>query len=209
MALEKETFGPVLRASRERNGVTLEQIASETKLAVELWAGLEEGDFSQWPKQLYARSYVRDYAIRVGLDPNEIVNEFCRLFPEWGDRRAERLIRRQAAIINHDLDWEDLPTKQQRRASDRLAPPTFYGRHRVQIFAAVFDLGIPIAYTWSGVLLGFHFWPSLAIAAVGYNAITSWSTRGFGVRIAEWLIRMLDSMPSARRRLMASRTQSA
>src|ERR1700737_4894168 len=109
MRLEKETFGPVLRASRERRGITLEQIAAETKLGSELWADLEDNNLSRWPRQIYARSYVRDYALRVGLDAEDTVNEVCRLFPEWGDRRAERLIRRQAAIVAHVLHGKNLP----------------------------------------------------------------------------------------------------
>ena len=51
MRLEKETFGPVLRASRERKGITLDQIAIETKLGVELWADLEDNNLSRWPRQ--------------------------------------------------------------------------------------------------------------------------------------------------------------
>ena len=127
--LEKETFGPVLRAARERRGVTLKQLAAETKLSVELWEALEDNNLSRWPKRVFARSYVRDYAERVGLDADEVVNEFCRLFPEWGDRRAERVIREKAQIIAHDLDWEDLPAPENRRASDRAAAPRpgFFG----------------------------------------------------------------------------------
>src|SRR5439155_6029595 len=107
----------------------------------ELWTDLEDSNLSRWPRQIYARSYVRDYALRVGLDPEEIVNEFCRLFPEWGDRRAEKLIRGQAAIINHDLTWQDLPTKEQRRASDRAAQgaPSILARHRTRIVAVAVD----------------------------------------------------------------------
>ena len=65
MRLEKETFGPVLRAARERRGVTLKQLAAETKLSVELWEALEENDLSRWPKRVFARSYVRDYALNA------------------------------------------------------------------------------------------------------------------------------------------------
>src|SRR5260221_6646005 len=94
MRLEKDTFGPILRSARERRGISLKQIAAETKLGVELWADLEDNNLSRWPRQIYARSYLRDYALRVGMEPDEVVNEFCRLFPEWGDRRAARRISR-------------------------------------------------------------------------------------------------------------------
>jgi hypothetical protein len=34
------------------------------------------------------------------------VDEFCRLFPN-GDRRAERVVRGQAALVGHELQWKD------------------------------------------------------------------------------------------------------
>jgi transcriptional regulator with XRE-family HTH domain len=211
MRLGKETFGPVLRASRERRGVSLEQIAAETKLGIELWADLENNNLSRWPRQIYARSYVRDYAIRVGLDPDEVVNEFCRLFPDWGDRRAERVIRRQAAIVNHNLDWEDLPSKEQRRASDHSSGmPTIFARHRARIIGALFDLMVTLLYGYSGVLLGFGFWRSLAVAAITYHTVaTLFSSHGFGLRVAGALIRVVSAMPVARRLLVSSRVEGA
>ena len=140
--LEKETFGPVLRAARERRGVTLKQLAAETKLSVGLWEALKTTTSSRWPKRVFARSYVRDYAARVGLDADEMVNEFCRLFPEWGDRRAERVIREKAQIIAHDLDWEDLavarqPTLQRPRGQRRARVRR--GAHRTRLLAIAID----------------------------------------------------------------------
>jgi transcriptional regulator with XRE-family HTH domain len=211
MSLEKASFGPVLRASRERKGITLGQIAAETKLAAELWADLEDNNLSRWPRQIYARSYVRDYALRVGLDADETVNEFCRLFPEWGERRAELVLRRQAAIVDHNLDWEDLPTKEQRRATDRIGgPPTIFWRHRARILGAVFDLGVTLFYGYAGVLLGFSLWRSLAVAAITYHAAaTLFSSRGFGLKVSESLIRIVSALPAARRLFVSSHAENA
>lgn len=211
MRLERETFGPVLRAARERRGISLRQLSLETKLSVELWEALEENDLSRWPKRVFARSYVRDYALRVGLDADEIVNEFCRLFPEWGDRRAERVIRGKAEIIAHDLEWEDLPAPQPRRASDRAAQaaPGFLGRHRPRIIAVALDLAAVSVLGSLGALLGFSYWPSVAVGSVSYLVLsTSFVGRSFGLVASEWLIRTLRSLP-ARRRLVSSRAESA
>jgi len=54
--LEKATFGPVLRAARERKGVTLRQLAAETKISMELWTALEENNLARWPRQVFART---------------------------------------------------------------------------------------------------------------------------------------------------------
>jgi hypothetical protein len=209
--LEKETFGPVLRAARERKGVSLTQLASETKLSAELWAALEDNNLARWPKRVFARSYVRDYAERVGLDADEVVSEFCRLFPEWGDRRAERVIREKAKIIAHELDWEDLPVPQQRRLSDHASrmAPGFFGRHRARLLAIAIDAPAMLGLGFMGLLAGFSYWPSTAVAALAYSTLATFFTgRTFGLVASEWILRMLQSIPGTRR-LLSSHTENA
>jgi transcriptional regulator with XRE-family HTH domain len=209
--LEQETFGPVLRAARERRGVTLKQLAAETKLSVELWEALEENNLTRWPKRVFARSYVRDYAERIGLDADEVVNEFCRLFPEWGDRRAERVIREKAEIIAHDLDWEDLPAPLNRRSNDRAAAaaPGFFGRNRVRLLAIAIDVPVVLGLGYACVLAGFRFWPSAAVSGLSYSSLATFFTgRTFGLVASEWILRTLQSLPGTRR-LLSSRTENA
>jgi transcriptional regulator with XRE-family HTH domain len=103
---DRESFGPRLRAERERRGISIDTIASVTKVGGDLWDGLERNDFSRWPSGIFARAFVRDYARAIGLDSDEVVNEFCRLFP-IGDRRASRLIQAQAELIGHDLAYAE------------------------------------------------------------------------------------------------------
>ena len=78
------------RAERERRGISIDTIASVTKVGADLWEGLERNDFSRWPSGIFARAFVRDYARAIGLDADEAVDEFCRLFP-MGDRRRQPL----------------------------------------------------------------------------------------------------------------------
>ncbi len=103
---EREAFGPRLRRERERRGISLETLAVVTNVSVELWIGLEKNDFSQWPGGIFARAFVRDYANAIGLDADETVDDFCRLFPV-GDRRAAALIRAQSELIGHETTYAD------------------------------------------------------------------------------------------------------
>jgi hypothetical protein len=160
---------------------------------------------------VFARSYVRDYAERIGLDADEVVNEFCRLFPEWGDRRAERVIREKAQIIAHDLDWEDLPAPENRRSSDRAAngAPGFFARHHVRLLAIALDLSMVLGVAYLARLAGLAFWPSAAIAGLTYSSLaTFFSGRAFGLVASEWILRTLHSMPGTRR-LHSSRAENA
>src|SRR5690349_8983043 len=119
---DRETFGPRLRSERERRGISIETIVTVTKVGADLWLGLERNDFSKWPTGIFARAFVRDYAKAVGLDADEVVDEFCRLFPN-GDRRASRIIKAQADLIGHAAGQLDdpalLPRGGDRRAAAR------------------------------------------------------------------------------------------
>jgi transcriptional regulator with XRE-family HTH domain len=122
--MSRDAFGPNLRRFRMQRQISLEAIADTTKIAVNLLAGLECNDLSDWPEGLMARAYVRQYATAIGADPDATVDEFCRWFPE-GDRRAERRLREQAGIIGHNLEWQDaLPAGTERRHPESTEPST-------------------------------------------------------------------------------------
>lgn len=102
----RDAFGPNLRRIRLQRGVSLGQIAQETKVAEDLWDGLEHNDFERWPNGIFARAYIREYARLIGADPDATVDEFCRWFSN-GDRRAARVVHEHAAIVGHALEWQD------------------------------------------------------------------------------------------------------
>lgn len=78
-----QAFAEKLRRQRERRGISLPAIADETKIGRRLLADLERGDCSRWPAGIYARSYARAYAESIGLDPAEVVADFCEHFPQF------------------------------------------------------------------------------------------------------------------------------
>jgi transcriptional regulator with XRE-family HTH domain len=120
--LIRETFGPRLRAERERRGISLDSIAARTKIKRSFLESLERGDFSKWPVgTVFRRAYVRDYAEAIGLSPESIVEDFIRLFPV--DDQAAGARSRHAATIRHDnaeplaLTFERGPTWRARLTS--------------------------------------------------------------------------------------------
>jgi len=115
----QETFVIRLRRHRQRNRISLDEIAIETNVKPELLEALEKNDLSGWPRGLYARSWIRAYASAVGLDPMDTVDEFCRLFPQ-GDRRIQPTIEEMAAIVSHTSEYRDEVAPEQDRR--RLAP---------------------------------------------------------------------------------------
>ena len=78
----RQTFGLTLRTHREQLGITLSDIADNTKISAALLSALERGDLSRWPKGIFRRSFVREYLVAVGLSPEPYLRDFARLFPE-------------------------------------------------------------------------------------------------------------------------------
>jgi hypothetical protein len=125
---EQETFITRLRRHRERNRIPLEAISRDTRVKLELLAGLEKNDLSAWPRGLYARAYIRAYASAIGLDGSDTVDEFCRLFPQ-GDRRTDSVIREIAAIVASPSEYRDEYHREmnRRRAPQPDEPPARAG----------------------------------------------------------------------------------
>lgn len=78
----ESNFGARLRQHRERQGIALGTVATNTKIKASLLEALERGDLSHWPTGLFRRAYVRTYAAAIGLDPDAVVREFLDVFPE-------------------------------------------------------------------------------------------------------------------------------
>jgi transcriptional regulator with XRE-family HTH domain len=175
----RHTFGPRLRSERERRGISLETIALVTKVSVDLWEGLERNDFSRWPSGIFARAFVRDYARAVGLDADDVVDEFCRLFP-IGDRRAARLIKAQAELIGHQSAYADdsgVPPEGDRRAAARERQERARARRlRVapRALAAALDTGCACLLGGAAtLLLGTGFWATTGVVAIIYYSVST------------------------------------
>src|SRR5688572_728007 len=78
----EQTFGARLRSQREQQQVELAAIAEETKISVALLDGLERDDLSRWPGGLFRRAYVRTYAQKIGLNPDQVLQEFLAAYPD-------------------------------------------------------------------------------------------------------------------------------
>lgn len=71
-----DDLGPRLKRAREGRDLSLKDIEAKTKISVSALESLERGDFSRLPGGIFGRSFVRAYALELGLDPDQIVTEF-------------------------------------------------------------------------------------------------------------------------------------
>lgn len=69
------TLGHRLRLAREQKGLSLQDVAHETKIPVARLRDLEEDTYTTFGGLIYARSFLKDYSQRMGVDAHEILEE--------------------------------------------------------------------------------------------------------------------------------------
>ncbi|MEI6669218.1 MAG: RodZ domain-containing protein [Acidobacteriota bacterium] len=75
-------FGAMFRQARERQGLTLQQVAAVTKISARVLDALERNDVSKLPGGIFSRAFVRSYAREIGLDPDMAIERFSTDFPD-------------------------------------------------------------------------------------------------------------------------------
>ena len=71
-----------LYAARERKGVDLYRAERDTKIRARYLGALERGDYKELPGAVYTKGFLRNYALYLGLDPDEVLLQWRR---ERGD----------------------------------------------------------------------------------------------------------------------------
>lgn len=66
------TVGEQLRAAREAQGMSLEEIAARTRIPTRHLQNIEAGDWAKLPAPTYSVGFAKSYASAVGLDRNQI-----------------------------------------------------------------------------------------------------------------------------------------
>ena len=73
-----------LYAARERKGVDLYRAERDTKIRERYLGALERGDYKALPGAVYTKGFLRNYALYLGLDPDDVLDQWRR---ERGDSK--------------------------------------------------------------------------------------------------------------------------
>jgi transcriptional regulator with XRE-family HTH domain len=162
----EDSLGRRLRSERERRLITLESIAARTKINIALMRDLERDDMTRWPSGIFRRSFVRTYAEAIGLDGDEIVQEFLERFP---DRAQLDAIAAQAAK-------GEAPKSRQKpvlRLTLAETPRPFSGGQLLQnkgarLKAAAWDSAATLALAAVAFIVLGTFWTPFALVTMCY-----------------------------------------
>ena len=85
-----ESIGEFFRQVRETKGLTIDEVASKTRIRTDFVKALEDGNFAKLPDQVFARGFVRSYARSLGLDEDDAIHRFVQSAGAYYDKQVER-----------------------------------------------------------------------------------------------------------------------
>jgi cytoskeletal protein RodZ len=68
-------FSEGLKVSREKAGISLQQIAQKTKIDIKFLAAIEDSNFDILP-EIYIRAFIKEYASCIDLNPNDVIQKY-------------------------------------------------------------------------------------------------------------------------------------
>lgn len=85
-----ESIGEFFKQVRETKGLTIDEVASKTRIRTDFVKALEDGNFAKLPDQVFARGFVRSYARSLGLDEEDAIHRFTQSAGAYYDKQGER-----------------------------------------------------------------------------------------------------------------------
>ena len=93
-----DSLGNKFRTVRESQGLTLEQMASRTRIQESYLKALEEDSFEQLPERVFTKGFVRAYARSLTLDEEECLRLFAECSASFYQEEGEG--QRKISLLN-------------------------------------------------------------------------------------------------------------
>lgn len=77
---EFKDIGEHLRQAREAKSITIDEIATNTRIRPDFLQALEEGRASELPEAVFVQGFIRRYCDEIGIDSTPITSKFGDLF---------------------------------------------------------------------------------------------------------------------------------
>lgn len=135
-------IGERLKETRESMGITLEEVAEDLKVEAEQIHNLEEGNMENFKDIYYLKYLIRDYSKYLGLDKEQLINEFNEyLFDYTSKISLEDIKKAKEEIKEKDEDKIRSPYTIEHKQGHSYLPILFY------VFAIVI-MGIVVYFVY-------------------------------------------------------------
>ncbi len=100
------SFGERLKRTRENRKITLDQVATATKISARMLKALEDEKFDQLPGGIFNKGFVRSYARFLGIDEGQAVADYLQASGESNQPPAPEDAELKAIAERKDKERE-------------------------------------------------------------------------------------------------------
>jgi cytoskeleton protein RodZ len=83
------SLGEKLRQAREARGVSLGEVAEQTRISTHYLEAIESDDYRNLPGGIFNKGFVKAFAKYVGIDEQEALQDYSKIILEQGDKLSE------------------------------------------------------------------------------------------------------------------------
>lgn len=83
------TLGEKLRQAREERGISINEVAEQTRIAPLYIESIENDDYSPLPGGIFNKGFIKSFAKFVGVDEQEAMQDYARLMSEQNAGKVE------------------------------------------------------------------------------------------------------------------------
>lgn len=106
------TLGEKLRQAREARGISISEVAEQTRISALYLEAIENNDYRTLPGGIFNKGFVKSYAKFVGIDDQEALQDYSRLLAEQGSEHSdfENKTYRPEVLTDDNARSTSLPT---------------------------------------------------------------------------------------------------
>ena len=105
------TLGEKLRQAREERGISLSEVAEQTRISSLYLESIENDDYKPLPGGIFNKGFVKSYARFIGVDETEALQDYAKIVAETEGRSAEGLNKGyRPEVLTDDRSGSMIPT---------------------------------------------------------------------------------------------------
>src|SRR5688572_5405033 len=106
-----ETLGEKLRAAREERGITISQVAEQTRIAPMYIESIENDNYKPLPGGIFNKGFVKSYARFIGMDEQEALQDYGKIAAQVEGTPEDHLRSYRPEVLTDDrASQSTLPT---------------------------------------------------------------------------------------------------
>lgn len=96
------TLGEKLRQAREERGISISEVAEQTRISSLYLQSIENDDYKPLPGGIFNKGFVKSYAKFIGIDEQEALDDYSKLVADSNERSGDDLKVYRPEVLTDD-----------------------------------------------------------------------------------------------------------